>query len=203
VAAEALSQAKALMQWYTEPGYSVTLATFISTIYSFLSKALVAKLSLFDKGMLQRMFFEVQSSDNFITSWSDFKQYTNVRLSPVLYQHITDKFFRKILRDEIVASQNLPSSENFEIKELQTNALRLVQDVVRQVLLRIEEYDYDDETKADLLTCGKFGKPSHQHHIDSIGETWLEYVDHGGLCRVANDAFFIFYSHWKRRYRVI
>lgn len=137
-------------------------------------------------------FHAIRSSDDFTKSWSSFLAHTKCGTeSPILFQYITDKFFRKMLscyfplRQTSVASR----SESLPLTYEEKNGLRYAAGYVcRTVSKKIK-------TEEMMLSLEELLEDE-----DGIGDdkdessNWTNLVDRGGLLHITDDAFHVFAS---------
>jgi len=71
----------------------------------------------YNNDKLWKKFFLLRSSPGFIKQWMAFLKLTGLAVKPVLFQHLTDKLFRKSLNDHFRI--NYLGTEDLELTEIE------------------------------------------------------------------------------------
>ena len=72
---------------------------------------LSCKKQFFNREKLWRKYFLLRSSEKFITQWVTFLKLADLSPIPILYQHLTDILFRKLLDNHcMISTHSGPSS---------------------------------------------------------------------------------------------
>ena len=149
------------------------------------------KNGLFNQDKLWSTFHQTTLSSSFEDKWAVFLISVGLEKDPLFYQHITDEIFNLLIKQRIkMPSQESQLEENDEMfEEMLTfeeeNAVRYVGGYVIRVLKKqmlnsdvvkiLDEFIEEDKENQDA-------------------NTWVAFVDRGGLVRITEEAYQLFYA---------
>ena len=142
---------------------------------------------------LWQKYFALRSSDRFISRWISFLSAAEISTTPILYQHLTDLMFRAIMRYKYC----IPSSNESEVDAVtcnEANALRYAAGYVcRHLKHKLQRSSHP--LKNEMVQClQQLVRARSESDECGVAEEWTELVDRGGLCRISDPAFQVFYS---------
>ena len=149
------------------------------------------KNGLLNQEKLWSTFHQTTLSSSFEDKWAVFLISVGLEKDPLFYQHITDEIFNLLIKQRIkMPSQESQLEENDEMfEEMLTfeeeNAVRYVYGYVIRVLKKqildsdvvkiLDEFIEEDKENQDA-------------------NTWVAVVDRGGLVRITEEAYQLFYA---------
>ena len=191
VAAEARKVAVDLLAWCLDQANVDKCHLFASTLLKKLRQPIVScKKQYFNREKLWRKYFLLRSSQKFTTEWVTFLKLADLTPTPILYQHLTDILFRKLLYDQCTTTSQSTSSSS-AITEREANAIRYAAGYVCKKLqkkIEMSKHKYKEEMVLCLMdltkdkndkSCGNF-------------EGWTVKISRGGLCRIKEATFNVF-----------
>lgn len=135
-----------------------------------------------------RAVFHLRSSATFISRWQNLLQMASATSTPILYQHITDLIFRKLICEHYESTSTHESSTSSHVTDNEMNALRYAAGyIVRNVTKKICATPM---FKEDLVNCcQKLVKVRFECEDTATAEVWTDLVDRGGLWHVKESTF--------------
>ena len=135
------------------------------------------------------------TSKDFRTGWEEFLEDCNVDKEPMIYQHITDETFTKLVEQSVKTTVSKQNDEQNDKKPSLTyeeeNAISYVGGNVIHVLMQKKLSQCCVEILKGFvnISTDEVDKENIAEH-----EEWINDVDRGGLTRITNGAFQIFYA---------
>ena len=126
VAADALKAAAKLLQWCKEEENKAVVDVFSRQLVADLSEPFVAssKRRPLNREKLWKALLSVRSSSGFITCWVALCERASALVTPILYQHLTDLIFRKLVREKYGMKEQINSADSPELSYNEANVLR-------------------------------------------------------------------------------
>ena len=208
LASEALKAAKVLHSWCQDPSNKHDLDLFANTLHSMLLKSLTVSAKQFQrrKEKMWGSYHVIRCSEEFLLLWKKFLSTASGEASPILYQNITDRVFRFMIKAAFLVGDARPSSAlvppPLTYKDL--NAMRYAAGFVcRNVRKRIKQIRPENVqlilSLEELLDGDEVSDDEKEEERD-IAEgslsscDWIHLVNRGGLLQVKDDAFEVFLS---------
>ena len=192
---QARKSAEFLLKWCRKSENGDTLKEFTSKLTVSLKKVITScatKSWSYNYDKLWRGFFILRSGPDFISQWTNFLEPVTEQVKPVLYQHLTDLVFRKLLNDHFqVLHLQQDQQVSAELTEAENGALRYVAGYICRQLrrkLERESHEFKEEMILCLMEMIK-DKDIEDHGTD---EEWTKLIDRGGLWHVKETTYQFF-----------
>ena len=194
VAADALKAATKLLQWCKEEENKAAVDAFSSELVADLSKPFVACSGRrpLNREKLWKALWSVRSSSGFINRWIALCERASALITPILYQHLTDLIFRKLVKEKYGIKEQVNLVDSSELSYNEANVVRFAAGyVVCHVLKKIMKKNHPSEK--ELFCCAKQLLKEHQSNEDpGTAEEWTDLADRGGLWHVRETTFRVF-----------
>ena len=198
VAAGALQAATTLLQWCQDAENEPAVSAFSEKLVMDLSEPFAASSSgrrPLNREKLWKALWSVRSSSGFTSRWIALCEKASALPTPVLYQHLTDMIFRKLVREKYQISDQTRSADPPEMSYNEANVVRYAAGyVIRHVSKKIKKKNHPSEK--ELLCCAQQLLKGGQQATDSIDpgttEDWTDLVDRGGLWHIRETTFHVF-----------
>jgi len=191
---EARRCAEVLLTWCLDCKNISLLDKFNKTLTDSVIKVISAastKSFTHNNEKLWRKFFLLRSSQSFVDQWTQFLKTADVPVKPVLFQHLTDVLFRKLLNDHFQI-HHVDVLTDTELTNKERGVLRYVAGYIcrhlRQKLER-EGHEFKEEMTLCLLELVKGDDDTEQFGTD---EEWTNLIDRGGLWHVKENTYQFF-----------
>lgn len=156
---------------------NVSTASFSRWLYTALHSPLDASRSgnRVDREKLWTLFHQVRSTSEFDTKWKDFFTIFNVDAEPVLYQHLSLVYFKKIITSTLPIIQPICDTAIKDLTYEETNAITYIGGYLIKSISRELEGTSNPNLKFLMKSsCSGDGAMAER-------EEWLYTVDRGGL----------------------
>ena len=190
---EARKCAEKLLAWCLDNKNISLVDEFSITLTNLMEKVISASSSksfTHNNEKLWRNFFLLRSSQSYVDQWSQFLKTADVPVKAVLFQHLTDVLFRKLLNDHFQV-HHVDVETDTELNNKEKGVLRYVAGYIcrhlRQKLER-EGHEFKEEMVLCLLDLVK-GNDTEQPGTD---EEWIDLLDRGGLWHVKENTYQFF-----------
>ena len=122
----ALKAATKLLQWCKEEENKAVVDVFSRQLVADLSDPFVASSERrpLNREKLWKALWSVRSSSCFITHWVALSETASASVTPILYQHLTDLIFRKLVREKYGMKEQINSADSPESSYNEANVLR-------------------------------------------------------------------------------
>lgn len=192
VAIEARESAVQLMEFCTNSENLPTLTAFSTDLLDSFKKLFEA--SNFKKDKLFRSFFLMRSSRVFVDKWEKFLKSVPCAATPVMYQHVVDLIFEKLVYAKFQVSSSESDPTDIEpITENEANALRYAAGYVCRHLRRKLE-NGNHHLKEEMILCLMALVKDRLDETVGPAEEWTEKIDRGGLWHVKETTYALFLS---------
>ena len=168
-------------------------STWLVTSLESVVKSVQSGVQQFNKEKLWIKFHELTASTEFSSKWETFASKLHIgTISPLLYQHVTDVIFEKIIKESmgtstIGISTSTGVTEDCGLTFEEENAIHYVGGyVIRQ--LKIDKANVQILPLLEQLTYSESSPLD-----DDPTRHWVNQVNRGGLTRITNEAFRCFY----------
>lgn len=191
VAAEARKVAVDLLTWCSNDANVDKCYAFTTTLLKDLNQPILScKKQFFNREKLWRKYFLLRSSEKFITQWVTFLKLADLSPTPILYQHLTDILFRKLLHNHcMISTHSGPLSS--VITQREGNAIRYAAGFVcKRLQKKIERSKLDN--KEEMVACLMALIKDKKSRTCGNSEEWTVRVNRGGLCRIKEATFNVF-----------
>ena len=192
-AKEARSCASRLLSWIKDESHKEDFETFSTELCTKLEPILTGRATLSaNRDKMWRDFFILRSSDEFVTRWKTFLRASELSETPVFYQHVTDLVFRALLK-QYCARATAGARESISISPTEANALRYAAGYVcRTISGRLRKCKASNSR--ELLDCVTTLVRDNEEKCDGESEEWTKLIDRGGLSKVKDNTFKVFYA---------
>ena len=190
VAARALGAAETLKCWCEDKSNEIPYTEFSEQLLKELKETIPPDMTV-NRERIWRSFFNLRSSSAFSSMWRTFLHQAGITPTPILYQHLTDWIFRKLIQNHFsYSSTSQSATPGTSIDE--GNALRYAAGyVVRHVMKKI--WASNPVHKDDLLSCCQsLLRMYSTSDSQNTAEEWTNLVDRGGLFHVKETTFQLF-----------
>ena len=186
-----LRSAENMLEWVSDKDNQVQVAKFCEELQGRLQVSLPES-----KGEREQMwatYHRARVSTSFRQFWADFLKTVGVEPSPLLYQYLTDTIFQEMISMSCaVSTDDGPESDTHQSPTYEEcNALRyIVGYVCSKVQKKIEDSKHPH--RDDMLLCLM---DIRDEEVDAGNSSdWTNTVDRGGLCKVNESIFMMFYE---------
>lgn len=136
-------------------------------------------------------YHTIRSSDDFHSLWASFlRESPKCDASPIFYQYITDKFFRKLIKFHFPIEDNTESVTPLNLTREELNALRYAAGYVYRAVRKKITSKADNEEL--LLSLEELLDDPEERGEDDCSREWTNLSSRGGLLHVTDDAFRVF-----------
>lgn len=196
---EAVATGSKLLVWCNESSNSHALAVFTNSLVRLLESTLPTSGSTFSakREKMWGAFHTIRCADKFRDTWEEFLQESvGCKSSPIFYQYVTDKLFRKLITSEFHVEDSHGRSESSptELSYEEDNALRYTAGYVcRAVRKKLQREKGSEEL---LLSLDELTEQDALDEDDEDDDTkdWLRLSNRGGLLFVTDETFSLFHA---------
>ena len=194
-----LSIAQSLMKYFNCDQAMPTCEAFCSWLVDALEE--IVRKSKKQSGVINadklwNNYHRLTTSQVFKTNWEEFLGICDVDKEPMIYQHITNETFTKLI-EQSVQSKDIVSEQNDEqnndeepsLAYEEENAVNYVGGFVIHALAQKKLSQSCSEILKEFINTDEVDKENIPEH-----EEWINDVDRGGLIRITAAAFQIFYA---------
>ena len=144
-----------------------------------------SKKQYFNRERLWGKYFLLRSSENFISQWRTFLKLPSVSPTPILFQHLTDFLFQKLLHDQFDIK-----SSSAAITHREANAIRYAAGYVcKSLRKKIERSKH--KYKEEMILCLTELSKDSDSSCGNCEERTVK-VNRGGLCHIKEATFNVF-----------
>ena len=200
LAAAALQTSKCVLSWSRDPNNHHIFEAFANSLHAKLHKAFEVPARKFQRRRekMWGSYHSIRCSDDFVDSWKRFlaKAFC-VTATPIFYQHITDRIFRKMMKVAFPVAESSKTVIPSPISNSELNALRYaagyvcrtvrkrikrMKPVNVQLKLSLEELLEDDSAGCNADVCGssKSSGKNNRECDDDVGGDAVDNCDGDG-----------------------
>ena len=194
VAAAARQDALTLLHWCQQEENSEEVNQFMKQVMADMSQCLAAfKRKKGGRDRLWKKYFALRTSEKFTNQWKTFLSTAQCLCTPMLYQHLVDLFFKRMLNEEFDVTPEEQTVELRELTETEANIIRYVAGYICRHLQRKLEHENHPLKKDLILNLTSMVK----FNLDDASgpcEDWLDLMDRGGLWHVRETVYSFFVS---------
>ena len=141
------------------------------------------------------IFFKFRVSSEFRKQWQDLMSQSLTEPVPhILYQRLADILFKKSL-EERVTVLNAQECDIEPLTRIEENALRYAAGYVcKNVARKLKKSSLSIKEKEDIIHCMDQLKDDGQSETQCDSSIWIDAIDRGGLWRVNDTVFPVFYA---------
>ena len=151
VAAAARQDSLTLLHWCQQEENSEEVNQFMKQVMADMSQCLAAfKGKKGGHDRLWKKYFALRTSEKFTNQWKTFFSTAQCLCTPVLYQHLVDLFFKRMLNEEFDVTPEEQTVELRELTETEANIIRYVAGYICRHLQRKLERE-NHPLKKDLI----------------------------------------------------
>ena len=145
------------------------------------------KSGIFNQEKLWSTFQQTTLSSSFEEKWATYLMSVGLAEEPLFYQHITDKVFNLLIKQNVTIPDKESMLEEYEdlLTFEEENAVQYVSGYILQVLKR-QMHDSDV-----LRILNEFIKEDKKNQDRDI---WIGSVDRGGLIMITEEVYQLFYA---------
>ncbi len=203
LAVAARRTATSVVNWCRDPVSQQSLSTFAAKLVSQLEPALTQSGANCQarREKMWGTYHAIRSSDDFSSSWAKFlKESCKCDACPIFYQYVTDKIFQRLIVVHFPVTSGSGDhtavpSDSLSYEE--GNVLRYAAGYVcRSVRKRIASHARSKELLLcleELLVESEDGDDDNDDRCFSSSD-WTDLANRGGLLRVTDEAFAVFYA---------
>lgn len=193
-----LSIAQSLMKHFNCDQARQSCETFCSWLVDVLEEVIEKskkRNGVINSEKLWTSYHKLTTSQAFRTGWEEFLESCDVDKEPMIYQHITDETFTKIVEQSVhtTATEQNNGLQNDDQEPSLTyeeeNAVSYVGGYVIHALMQKKLSQSCTEILKEFINTDEVDKENIGEH-----ERWINDVDRGGLTRITQGAFQIFYA---------
>ncbi len=182
--------AKAL-EWCRDPDNHTTVVSFAGDLTSSLTGCMQHKCGS-QKEMREKMwgrYHQLRTTEDFSRRWKHFLlQATGAPVSPIVFQYLTDKIFRRLICDHFPTpvEKQAGSTSQQRLSYEEQNAMRYAAGYIPRALrkrLERSSHPLKEELVLCLLDLTEDEDGSHE------SEDWIKRIDRGGLKHVTHLMF--------------
>jgi len=185
---EARKSTDELMKWCLNGGNYAAVKKFTNILTDSLNKVIKAafnKSFAYSNDKLWRQFFLLRSKADFVSRWTTFIKATGTTVKPVVFQHLTDVIFRKLLDDRLkIQYVNGTDDEDTEMRKSERGVLRYISGYIcRHLRKKIERESHP--FREEMVVClMELVKSQDFEELYGTDEEWTDSIDRGGLWHV-------------------